>query len=192
MTFCNHDFLSLKQCRVINEIMRKGSEKSASDSLNLSQPSVSRSLTQAEQTLQVKIFTRGWSGAELTTDGEIIISICHRILNAISEANDRLQVGANKALTLTSYLEWRHLIIVEAVNRLGSASGAAKILGITQPAVSSQQDLKRVGKYDQATTISPCTPWLDSKECCKGIGLSVSTYPANCSIIKTSVGITFT
>jgi len=136
MTFCNHDFLSLKQCRVINEIMRKGSEKSASDSLNLSQPSVSRSLTQAEQTLQVKIFTRGWSGAELTTDGEIIISICHRILNAISEANDRLQVGANKALTLTSYLEWRHLIIVEAVNRLGSASGAAKILGITQPAVS--------------------------------------------------------
>lgn len=55
--------LTIKQCRVIREIMKKGTEKGAGTSLNLSQSSVSRALSQAEHTLEVNIFTRGWSGA---------------------------------------------------------------------------------------------------------------------------------
>lgn len=128
--------LTLKQCRVIQEIMRKGSEQSASAALNLSQSSVSRALAQAEQVLGVSIFTRGWSGAELTADGEIVIATCDNLLNAISEVEQHLQQTADTALTLRNHIEWRHLTVVEAVSRLGSASIAAEVLGITQPAVS--------------------------------------------------------
>lgn len=128
--------LSLKQCRVISAIMRKGSEQNASVALNLSQSSVSRSLAQAEQALQVSIFTRGWSGAELTADGEVVISTCDTILNVIAEVAEQLQTNAGTVLTLNNHLEWRHLMVVEAASRLGSASVAAEVLGITQPAVS--------------------------------------------------------
>lgn len=128
--------LSLKQCRVINAIMRKGSEQNASAALNLSQSSVSRALAQAEQTLGISIFIRGWSGAELTADGEVVISNCDTILNAIADTAQQLQAHANTALPLKNHLEWRHLLVVEAVGRLGSASVAAEVLGISQPAVS--------------------------------------------------------
>ncbi|SBS25236.1 HTH-type transcriptional regulator GbpR [Marinomonas aquimarina] len=135
-----HDHLStlltLKQCRVINAIMRKGSEQNASLALNLSQSSVSRALAQAEQTLQVSIFSRGWSGAELTADGEVVLATCTSILNAIADLERSLQDMAHSALTLKNHLEWRHLMVLEAVCRLGSASVAAEALGITQPAVS--------------------------------------------------------
>lgn len=128
--------LTLKQCRVIREVMRKGSEQSASAALNLSQSSVSRSLAQAEQALDVSIFTRGWSGAELTADGEVVMATCDALLNAILEVEQHLQKNAHTVLTLRNHLEWRHLMVAEAVCRLGSASVAAEVLGITQPAVS--------------------------------------------------------
>lgn len=132
----HHTPLTLKQCRIISAIMRKGSEQNASVALNLSQSSISRTLAQAEQALNVNIFTRGWSGAELTADGEVVISCCNTLLNAINEVAEQLQPNAGTALTLKNHLEWRHLMVVEAVSRLGSASVAAEVLGITQPAVS--------------------------------------------------------
>ncbi|RBP81214.1 LysR family transcriptional regulator [Marinomonas rhizomae] len=128
--------LTLKQCRVIREIMKKGTEKEASSSLNLSQSSVSRVLSQAEQALQVNIFTRGWSGAEPTSAGEVVISSCNSILKAISDAEHQLQSNVPALLKLTTYVEWRHLLIIEAVVKVGSASVAAQTLGMTQPSVS--------------------------------------------------------
>lgn len=128
--------LTLKQCRVIREIMKKGTEKEASSSLNLSQSSVSRALSQAEQALQVDIFTRGWSGAEPTSAGEVVISSCNSILQAISDTERQLQSNVTTLLKLKTYVEWRHLLIIEAVVKVGSASVAAQTLGMTQPAVS--------------------------------------------------------
>ncbi|ETI60840.1 LysR family transcriptional regulator [Marinomonas profundimaris] len=128
--------LTLKQCRVITEIMRKGTEKEASASLNFSQPSVSRALSQAEQALKVSIFTRGWSGAEPTSEGEIVISSCNSILQSIAKTERQLQQNVKVLLKLKAYVEWRHLMIIEAVVHVGSASVAAQTLGMTQPAVS--------------------------------------------------------
>lgn len=128
--------LSLKQCRVITEIMKKGTEKDASVSLNLSQSSVSRALSQAEQALQMSVFTRGWSGAEPTAKGEVVISSCNNLLQAIADTERHLQENTTALLKLRAYVEWRHLVTIETVVRVGSASLAAQTLGMTQPAVS--------------------------------------------------------
>ncbi|WP_111637416.1 LysR family transcriptional regulator [Marinomonas shanghaiensis] len=128
--------LTLKQCRVITEIMKKGTEKDASLSLNLSQSSVSRALSQAEHALQISLFTRGWSGAEPTAEGEVVISSCNRLLQAIADTERHLQCDVRPLLKLKSYVEWRHLMTIEAVVRMGSASLAAQTLNMTQPAVS--------------------------------------------------------
>ncbi|WP_212654508.1 LysR family transcriptional regulator [Marinomonas sp. CT5] len=132
----SHFPLTLKQCRVISEIMKKGTEKDASSSLNLSQSSISRALSQAEQALQVTIFTRGWSGAEPTSAGEVVISSCNRILQAIFDTERQLQDNTMALLKLKTYVEWRHLLVIETVVKVGSASVAGQALGMTQPAVS--------------------------------------------------------
>ncbi|SBS40124.1 HTH-type transcriptional regulator CysL [Marinomonas spartinae] len=147
-----HFPLTLKQCRVISEIMKKGTEKDASVALNLSQPSVSRALSQAEQALQVTVFTRGWSGVEPTSAGEVVISTCNNMLQAISETERQLQNHVSSPLKLTHYVEWRHLMIIEAVVKVGSASVAAQTLGITQPAVS--KTLKEVENMVQQPVFS--------------------------------------
>ena len=151
-TFTTHFPLTIKQCRVIREIMKKGTEKDAGRSLNLSQSSVSRTLSQAEHALEVSIFTRGWSGAEPTAAGELVISFCNNILQAIAETERQLQQNTNTLLKLKTYVEWRHLMILEAVARVGSASVAAQTLGMTQPAVS--KTLKEVENMVQQPLFS--------------------------------------
>ncbi|TYL48960.1 LysR substrate-binding domain-containing protein [Marinomonas sp. IMCC 4694] len=128
--------LTLKQCRVITEIMKIGTEKDASVSLNLSQPSVSRALSQAESALQIRIFTRGWSGAEPTSEGEVVISSCNTLLQMMADTERHLQQNVSSLLKLKAYAEWRHFMVIDAVVKVGSASVAAQTLGITQPAVS--------------------------------------------------------
>ncbi|WP_425640793.1 LysR substrate-binding domain-containing protein [Marinomonas gallaica] len=136
MPHSNTPALSLKQCRVISAIMRKGTEKDASVALNLSQSSISRALSQAEKALDTCIFTRGWSGAEPTAEGEMVVSFCDSILKLIRKTEAQLQHAVEAGLMLHHYIEWRHLMVVEAVTRLGSASLAAETLSISQPAVS--------------------------------------------------------
>lgn len=147
-----HFPLTIKQCRVIREIMKKGTEKDASTSLSLSQSSVSRALSQAEHALEVSIFTRGWSGAEPTSAGELVISSCNSILQAIADTERQLQQNTTTLLKLKTYVEWRHLMIIEAVVRVGSASVAAQILEMTQPAVS--KTLKEVENMVQQPLFS--------------------------------------
>ncbi len=180
--------LTLKQCRVIREIMKKGTEKEASSSLNLSQSSVSRSLSQAEQALQVDIFTRGWSGAEPTSAGEVVISSCNSILQAISDTECQLQSNVTALLKLKTYVEWRHLLIVEAVVKVGSASVAAQTLGMTQPAVS--KTLKEIENMVTAATILKSASWFDPASCRQTTGFVIPKNFTCGSIATTQSSIT--
>lgn len=175
--------LSLKQCRVISAIMRKGTEKDASAELNLSQSSVSRALSQAEQALNVNIFTRGWSGAEPTAEGEFVISFCNTMLKSINKAEAQLQHAAETGLVLHHYIEWRHLMVVEAVARLGSASLAAQALAISQPAVS--KTLKEVENMVRQTLFIRARHGLIAQSAAKVLGsLYLQMLPAAQSLLQ--------
>lgn len=128
--------LSIKQCRVIQEVANKRSESEACESLNLTQSSVSRTLNAAEKSLGCKLFYRGWGGSDPTSEGEIVITHCLAIMKEIAHAEQSLSRTSSSEPLLKSYLEWRHLQVVDALVNLGSASAAAEKLGQTQPAIS--------------------------------------------------------
>jgi LysR family transcriptional regulator, regulator for genes of the gallate degradation pathway len=128
--------LSLKQARVIDSVARCAELSRAAEELNMSQSTVSRSLAAAETLLAVPLFRRGWSGAEPTSEGEIVATSCSKALRLIR--NTELQLGelSHQTPRIAPYLEWRHLDAIDLVVRLGSASKAANHLKISQPAVS--------------------------------------------------------
>ena len=128
--------VTIKQCRVIEEIANKRSESLASESLNLTQSNVSRTLTMAEKALGCKVFNRGWGGSNPTTEGECVISHCNTVMREIRATERHLKEISGTETLLTAYVEWRHLVTVDVLVELGSASAAAQKLGQSQPAVS--------------------------------------------------------
>lgn len=127
--------LSARHVRVIRSLSEHRRVSDAADSVALSQPAFSRSLHDAEERLGVTLFQRGWSGSEPTAMGDIVIAQCRRIA-ADMEAVERGPLGNAGPARLPRLLRWRHLRAVSAVVRSGTASGAARALGISQPAVS--------------------------------------------------------
>lgn len=128
--------VTIKQCRVIEEIAKRRSESLASESLNLTQSNVSRTLSMAEKSLDCKVFHRGWGGSNPTTEGEFVISHCNAIMREIRAVEIQLKLLSGADALLGAYVEWRHLVTVDALVELGSASAAAERLGQSQPAVS--------------------------------------------------------
>ena len=128
--------VTIKQCRVIEEIANKRSESLASESLNLTQSNVSRTLTMAEKALGCKVFNRGWGGSNPTTEGECVISHCNTVMREIRATERHLKEISGIETLLTAYVEWRQLVTVDVLVELGSASAAAQKLRQSQPAVS--------------------------------------------------------
>ena len=128
--------LSLKQARVIDSVARCAELSRAADQLNMSQSTVSRTLASAEKELGVTLFRRGWSGAEPTSEGEIVAVSCEKALRKIRNAELQLGELAQGLPRLEPYLDWRHLDAIDFVVKFGSASLAASHLNISQPAVS--------------------------------------------------------
>ena len=127
--------LSARHVRVIRALSERRRLSDAADAVGLSQPAFSRALHDAEDRLGAVLFQRGWSGSEPTAMGDILIHQCHRIMSEV-ETVERGALGNAGPLRLVNFVRWRHLIALSAVVRQGSASAAAKALGMSQPAVS--------------------------------------------------------
>jgi len=128
--------LNLKQVRAIDAVARARGIAEAATILNTTQPVVSRAIQSAEALIGVPIFQRGWGGAEPTARGETVLQRCANALRLITRAEDDIAALGGVRPNLAAFLRWRHIEAVAAVARFGSASQAARRLGMTQPAVS--------------------------------------------------------
>lgn len=128
--------LSLRQLRIVFGVSMTRHAGNAASMLHMSQPALSRGLAQAEAQLGVKLFQRGWSGAEPTALGQIVVAQCDRILSALERFERDLPGRANGPLRLPARLHWRHLQAISAAVHNGSAKSAARDMAISQPAVS--------------------------------------------------------
>jgi len=126
--------LTAREARVIRALADHRRLGAAAEVLALSQSSLSRALAEAESRLGVTLFQRGWTGSEPTALGDVVVAQCQRILADI-EAVERADLGARHP-KLAALVQWRHLKSLAAVVAQGSASAAARALGISQPAVS--------------------------------------------------------
>lgn len=124
---------SAKQLRVIRTLSQARGISATATRLNMSQSAVSRALSQAEAHMGVPLFQRGWSGTDPTPLGEIVVGASQRILDDLAAVETADLGGTGR---LAGVVRWHQLEAVAAVTRTGSASGAARALGIRQPAVS--------------------------------------------------------
>ncbi|MCA2013908.1 LysR family transcriptional regulator [Cereibacter sphaeroides] len=135
--------LTAREARVIRALADHRRLTAAAEVLALSQSSLSRALAEAEARLGVTLFQRGWTGSEPTAPGDVVADQCQRILGDI-EATERDEL-APRAPRLAALVQWRHLEALSAVVATGSATGAARALGLSQPAIS--QALRDLAAY---------------------------------------------
>lgn len=77
--------MTFEQLTYIVETWKSGTILSASQSLNVSPPAISKAISNLEDELQVNIFTRTRSGTTVTPEGEQIIQLAQKILEDAKE-----------------------------------------------------------------------------------------------------------
>jgi LysR family transcriptional regulator of gallate degradation len=128
--------LTIKQVRVINAVATHASLARASEHLNTSQSSLSRCIAEVEEALGQRLFQRGWTGMEPTSQGEIVIAHCRRMISSFDAAQAALQTIGGRMPDLSHHLAWDMLTAISAVRASGSVSAAADYLEKSQPDVS--------------------------------------------------------
>lgn len=128
--------LTIKQVRAINAVGAYASLARASEQLNTSQSSLSRCIVEVEKTLGQRLFQRGWTGMEPTSQGEVVIAHCRRMISCFDAAQGALQATGGRLADLSHHLGWEMLDAISAVKATGSVSAAAAYLERSQPDVS--------------------------------------------------------
>lgn len=128
--------LTIKQVRIIGAVAGCTSLARASEQLNASQSSLSRAIAEVEGKLHQRLFERGWTGMEPTSQGEIVIARCRHMISSIQVAQAALKEAGARISDLAHHLAWDMLSAVSAVKMTGSVSAAAEYLERTQPDVS--------------------------------------------------------
>lgn len=128
--------LTVKQVRVISAVATCASLARASEQLNASQSSLSRAIAEVEAKLRQRLFARGWSGMEPTSQGEVVIARCRHMMSSIHTAQEALKAAGARIADLGHHLAWDLLSAVSAVRTTGSVSAAADYLERSQPDIS--------------------------------------------------------
>ncbi|MCP3404659.1 LysR family transcriptional regulator [Bradyrhizobium sp. CCGB01] len=128
--------LTIKQVRVISAVASYASLARASEQLNASQSSLSRSIAEVEGRLHQQLFARGWTGMEPTSQGEIVIARCRHMMSSIQAAQEALKASGARIVDLGHHLAWELLSAVGAIRKTGSVSAAAEYLERSQPDIS--------------------------------------------------------
>lgn len=128
--------LAIRQVRTINAVATHASSAHACEHLNTSQSSLSRYIAEAERALGQRLFQRGWTGMEPTSQGEVVIAHCRRMVASIETAQSELRASGARVPDLSHYLTWEMLEAADAVRASGSVSAAAEYLGQSQPNLS--------------------------------------------------------
>ena len=87
--------VNLEYYRVFYYVAQTGSLSRAAEQLSVSQPAVSQSLRQLENTLGTSLFTRTSRGVKLTKEGELLFSYVRRGYENIETGEKKLRQMLN-------------------------------------------------------------------------------------------------
>jgi len=134
--------LKLRGLRSVLAVAEFGSVNKAAESLNLSQPALSRAIHIVEEELGVELFERKHSGMEPT-------DCCHILSKRIARAEGHLQQAGREIIGLCNYpanktgletlprkISKRHLDTIIAIADYKSLAYAAERLGLSRPAIT--------------------------------------------------------
>ncbi|WP_292025934.1 LysR family transcriptional regulator [Maritimibacter sp. UBA3975] len=130
--------LDIRELVAVDCVARARSFKLAAEVLHTSQPTLSRLISSAEDKLCTKIFDRGWSGADTTSQGDVVARFSGYVVSALDAAEAMLFSDQAARLSLRTNLRSNQIEMVAAICRYGSVTQAALALG------RSQSDLSRM------------------------------------------------
>ncbi|MBL8643033.1 MAG: LysR family transcriptional regulator [Rhodospirillaceae bacterium] len=84
--------MELQQLKHFLAVQRLGGFRRAAESLNISQPALSQSIGNLEDSLGAALFERGPQGTHITPYGQTLISYASNIMREVSKARDELDV----------------------------------------------------------------------------------------------------
>ena len=82
--------IRLRHLHTFVAVAQQGTLGRAAETLNLSQPALSKTLNELEQLTGARLFERGRQGAQLTLPGEQFLTHAVRVLDAINTAGQSL------------------------------------------------------------------------------------------------------
>lgn len=126
----------IRQIAALHLVAETRSLSRAAAALGTSQPTLSRLVAEAEGRLRTALFRRGWSGAEPTSAGDVVLTACRAAVAALDQAEAGLFPPARPHPSLRGTLRLADLAAVRAVVDTGSTQLAAGVLGLGQPEVS--------------------------------------------------------
>lgn len=88
--------MKLEQLKYIVEIADTGSISNAAERLQITQPTISQSITSLEKEYKIKIFTRSRLGTQPTEPGMLIIQKARVILSKIEELKETISVQSSQ------------------------------------------------------------------------------------------------
>jgi DNA-binding transcriptional LysR family regulator len=78
--------LDIRQIAAVHLVAETRSFSRAATALGTTQPTLSRMIAEAEAQLGEALFRRGWSGAEPTSVGEVVLTVCRTAIVAVDHA----------------------------------------------------------------------------------------------------------
>ncbi len=81
----------LEKLHYFYQVAKAGSFKEASQKINITQPSLTKSIQILEGSIEKKLFLRQPRGVQLTTEGEILFDYCHQLFADLNEMEIKLQ-----------------------------------------------------------------------------------------------------
>lgn len=143
-------FPNVRHLYAVQEVARHNRINIAADRVHLSQPAVTQAVAKLEQALSAKLFDRRPEGMYATEIGELFLARVSRALNYLKDGERQARKRAPKQgepgrrdfHRLTTAVQLKALT---AVARTGNFSHAARLLGVSQPAVHrAARDLERL------------------------------------------------
>lgn len=80
MTKLYNTFMTLQQLKYVEAVARYKNISKASEHVFISQPSLTASIQQLEEEMQIKIFSRKNKGVEITSEGEVFLAYARQVL----------------------------------------------------------------------------------------------------------------
>jgi DNA-binding transcriptional LysR family regulator len=84
--------MNIEQLEYIVEVAKTKSISIASENLRISQSGISRSISNLENELSMKLFNRSRSGTFLTDDGEKIVKIADEVISKLQQLKEEAQI----------------------------------------------------------------------------------------------------
>lgn len=122
-----------RKLRLMLEVARSGSISDAANLFGLSQPAASRAIQSLESSFETALFHRDHGGVRPTRAGELIEFRMKRAVGLLEHA-ERVCGCAAGAIALRS--AGHELRAIEGVSNAGTLGGAARAIGISQPALT--------------------------------------------------------